>query len=73
MPTSWIQLAKEHIGKTAGAVLNEEGASFAGRLQRLVVIYGEQHDAVACDLDDLIRASDSARGIFELPPFIKQN
>lgn len=69
--SAWVQLTEDHSGKTAGAVLNERGTSFVPEIHRLVVICGDEKDAVVCDLDDKLKPSDLALGVIDLPGFLQ--
>jgi hypothetical protein len=70
--TAWLRIEKEHEGRTAGAVISEHGTSFVPNNQRLVVIYGDDCEAVACEPDDIIKASDVALGVIDLPEFLRK-
>ena len=73
MDASWIQLTDEHSGKTAGAVLEEQGTPFVPMTHSLMVICGNDKEAVACDPDDTFKPSDLALGVFSLPEFVLVN
>ena len=71
--TTWVQLTKEHNGQTAGAVLTARGTSFVPNQHRLVVLFGNENEAVACDPDDTLKPDDVALGVISLPDFIRPN
>ncbi|MFA6525091.1 MAG: hypothetical protein WCT33_02335 [Patescibacteria group bacterium] len=70
---AWLPLTKDHEGMTAGAVLEQGGTPYASTEQRLVIISGDEHEAIGCDADDTIRPSDVALGVIDLPVFLRQS
>jgi hypothetical protein len=68
----WLPLTEEHQGLTAGAVLQQGGTSYASTEQRLVIISGDEREAIGCDADDTIRPSDVALGVIDLPDFLRR-
>lgn len=72
---TWIQLTDQHGGKTAGAVLETDGTAFDPSTQQLMLVYcrGANFDSVICEADDVLKPSDRALGIINLPEFLRKN
>jgi hypothetical protein len=70
---TWLRIEKKHKGKTAGAVLQENGTPFVPAEHRLVIIYGKDHDAVALAVDDVIMSSDVALCLLDLPESLRKS